>query len=163
MKHLLILILFLSPNLVFTQITKTLNTSRDEDNYTDLEIKTLYQINFTRILNKLKPLYTNQSLNHYSRTITKRLQTENIDTSISNTILIYYNDSIPLNNPLLKDTFDLIGIYSSPHKYNCQLMVITLDKKREQIKWKELDCPEKIKVKKKSLNLFYTLLNRFRR
>jgi len=128
---------------------QTLKTSRAEDNYTELEINTLYQINFQRILNKLKPLYTNQSLNHHSKIITNKLQTKNIDTSISNTVLIYYSDSVSLNHPLLKDTFDLIGIYSAPHQYNCQLMVITLDKRREQIKWKDLDCPKFMKKRLK--------------
>ena len=131
------------------QYIATLNTANQEDNYSDLEINTLYQINFQRILNKLKPLYTNKTLNHHSKFIATKLQTKNIDTTILNAVLIYYNDSISLNHPLLKDTFDLIGIYTTPHQYNCQLMVITLDKKRQEIKWKELDCPKKIKVKKK--------------
>jgi len=149
MKSILTLIILFLPNLVFTQITKTLNTSKEDDNYSELEVNTLYQINFTRTLSKLKPLYTNKSLNHHSKLITTKLQTKNIDTTISNTILIYYNDSIPLTHPLLKDTFDLIGIHTSPHQYNCQLMVITLDKRREQIKWKDLDCPDSIKKRKK--------------
>ena len=131
------------------QYIATLNTANQEDNYSDLEINTLYQINFQRILNKLKPLYTNKTLNHHSKFIATKLQTKNIDTTILNAVLIYYNDSISLNHPLLKDTFDLVGIYTTPHQYSCQLMVITLDKKRQEIKWKELDCPKKIKVKKK--------------
>ena len=131
------------------QVYKTLNTSKQADNYTELEINTLYQINFQRILNKLNPLYTNKTLNHHSKVIATKLQTKNIDTTISNAVLIYYNDSISLNHPLLKDTFDLIGIYTAPHQYNCQLMVITLDKKRQQIKWKDLDCPEFMKKKSK--------------
>ena len=131
------------------QYIATLNTANQEDNYSDLEINTLYQINFQRILNKLKPLYTNKTLNHHSKFIATKLQTKNIDTTILNAVLIYYNDSISLNHPLLKDSLDLIGIYTTPHQYNCQLMVITLDKKRQEIKWKELDCPKKIKVKKK--------------
>jgi hypothetical protein len=123
---LLFLIPILLSNLSFSQY-KTLNTATQEDNYSDLEVNTLYQINFTRILQKLKPLYTNQTLNNHSKVIAKSLQTKNKDTSIQNTIVIFYNDSISLNHPLLKDTFDLIGIYTAPHQYNCQLMVITLD------------------------------------
>jgi hypothetical protein len=124
------------------QYLSTLNTAKSEDSYSDLEINTLYQINFQRILQKLKPLYTNKSLNHYSKSIASKLQTKNIDTTISNVVLVYYNDSIPLTHPLLKDTFDLIGIHTLPHQYNCHLMVITLDKRRQQIKWKDLDCPK---------------------
>jgi len=149
MKTIIILLLFFISFQGFSQMIQTLKTSRAEDNYTELEINTLYQINFQRILNKLKPLYTNQSLNHHSKIITNKLQTKNIDTSISNTVLIYYSDSVSLNHPLLKDTFDLIGIYSAPHQYNCQLMVITLDKRREQIKWKDLDCPKFMKKRLK--------------
>ena len=128
---------------------KTLITSTESDNYSELEVNTLYQINFSRILQNLKPLYTNQSLNNHSKVIAKSLQTKNKDTSIQNTIVIFYNDSISINHPLLKDTFDLIGIYTAPHQYNCQLMVITLDKRRKQIKWKDLDCPEFMKKKSK--------------
>ncbi len=124
------------------QYFKTLNTAKPEDSYSDLEINTLYQINFQRILSKLNPLYTNKSLNNHSKVIATKLQTKNIDTTISNVILVYYNDSITLNHPLLKDTFDLIGIHTLPHQYNCHLMVITLDKRRQQIKWKDLDCPK---------------------
>lgn len=136
-------------NNCFSQFN-TLNTSKMEDNYSDLEVNILYQINFIRTLNKLNPLYTNQTLNHHSKIVGKKLQTKNIDTSINNTLLIYYNDSIPLNHPFIKDTFDLIGIHTLPHKYSCNLMVITLDKKREQIKWKDLDCPNFLKKKKRN-------------
>jgi hypothetical protein len=126
----------------------TLNTSTREDNYSDLEVNTLYQINFTRILNKLKPLKTNKTLNHYSKYLNKTLQRKNIDTTIDNTILIYYNDSVNLNHPILKDTLDLIGISTLTNQYKCNLMVITLDKRREQIVWKDLDCPKDKKKKK---------------
>ena len=149
MNRTVIFLIFYFPQLLCSQHLSTLNTANQNDNYSDLEINTLYQINFQRILNKLKPLYTNKTLNHHSKFIATKLQTKNIDTVISNAILIYYNDSVSLNHPLLKDTFDLVGIYTTPHQYNCQLMVITLDKKRQEIKWKELDCPKKIKVKKK--------------
>ena len=148
-KTILLLLITLIPTRVNSQYIQTLNTSNQGDNYSDLEINTLYQINFQRTLNKLKPLYTNGSLNYYSKIIGTKLQTKKLDTTISNTILIYYSDSIKLEHPLLKDTFDLIGIYTTPHQYNCQLMVITLDKKIEQKNWKDLDCPKKIKVKKK--------------
>ena len=144
---LIILLFLLIPINNYGQYIATLNTANQEDNYSDLEINTLYQINFQRILNKLKPLYTNKTLNHHSKFIATKLQTKNIDTAISNAILIYYNDSISLNHPLLKDTFDLVGIYTTPHQYNCQLMVITLDKRRQEIKWKDLDCPKFMKKK----------------
>lgn len=128
-----------------SQNYKLLNTSITEDNYSEFEINTLYQINFTRILNKLKPLYTNKHLNQHSKVIATKLQTKNIDTLLDNVLIIYYNDSISLNQPILKDTFDLIGIHTLPHQYNCQIMVITLDKKRPPIKWKDLDCPKFLK------------------
>lgn len=124
---------------------RTLITSNQDDNYSELEINTLYQINFTRVLSKLRPLYTNKHLNHHSKLIATNLQTKNIDTLINNVLIVYYNDSISLNQPILKDTFDLIGIHTLPHQYKCQIMVITLDKRREQIKWKELDCPKFMK------------------
>ena len=149
-KTILLLLITLIPTRASSQYIQTLNTSNQGDNYSDLEINTLYQINFQRTLNKLKPLYTNGSLNHYSKIVGTKLQTKNKDTSIQNTIVIFYNDSISLNHPLLKDTFDLIGIYTAPHQYNCQLMVITLDKRREQIKWKDLDCPEFMKKRSKN-------------
>jgi len=126
----------------------TLNTSTQEDNYSDLEVNTLYQINFIRILNKLKPLRTNKTLNQYSKSLNQILKRKNIDTIITNTILIYYDDSVNLNHPILKDTLDLIGISTLTNQYKCNLMVITLDKRREQIVWKDLDCP-KDKNKKK--------------
>ena len=126
----------------------TLNTSTQEDNYSDLEVNTLYQINFTRILNKLRPLRTNKTLNQYSKYLNSHLQRKNIDTIITNTILIYYNDSVDLNNPILKDTLDFIGISTLTHQYKCNLMIITLDKRKEQIVWKDLDCPTDKKKKK---------------
>jgi hypothetical protein len=126
----------------------TLNTSTQEDNYSDLEVNTLYQINFTRILNKLRPLKTNKNLNNYSKNLNYFFQKKNIDTIIDNTILIYYNDSVNLNHPILKDTLDFIGISTITHQYKCNLMVITLDKRREQIVWKDLDCPKDKKKKK---------------
>jgi hypothetical protein len=126
----------------------TLNTSTREDNYSDLEVNTLYQINFTRILNKLRPLKTNKNLNNYSKNLNYFFQKKNIDTIIDNTILIYYNDSVNLNHPILKDTLDFIGISTLTHQYKCNLMVITLDKRREQIVWKDLDCPKDKKKKK---------------
>ena len=145
MRKTFLLFFLVYSQIIFSQHYKTLSTQIPEDNYSELEINTLYQINFIRILNKLRPLYTNRLLNNHSKIVGKNLQTKNLDTIISNTILIYYNDSIPLNNPLIKDTFDLIGIHTLPHKYNCNLMVITLDKRREQIKWKDLDCPKFMK------------------
>ena len=126
----------------------TLNTSTQEDNYSDLEVNTLYQRNFTRILNKLRPLKTNKNLNNYSKNLNYFFQKKNIDTIIDNTILIYYNDSVNLNHPILKDTLDFIGISTLTHQYKCNLMVITLDKRREQIVWKDLDCPKDKKKKK---------------
>jgi hypothetical protein len=144
MWFLLFILLFI-PITNYGQYFQTLNTSKTEDSYSELEINTLYQINFQRVLQKLKPLYTNKTLNYHSKVIATKLQTKNIDTSISNVILVYYNDSIPLTNPLLKDTFDLIGIHTLPHQYSCQLMVITLDKRRQEIKWKDLDCPKFMK------------------
>ena len=125
-----------------------LNTSTQEDNYSDLEVNTLYQINFIRILNKLRPLRTNKTLNHYSKYLNHQLQRKNIDTIIDNTILIYYDDSVNLNYPILKDTLDFIGISTLTHQYKCNLMVITLDKRKEQIVWKDLDCPKDKKKKK---------------
>ena len=149
LKNFLIILSLLIPSVGSSQL-HTLITSTQDDNYSDLEVNTLYQINFTRTLKKLKPLYTNKTLNHYSKHLTKTLQRKNIDTTITNTILIYYNDSVNLNQPLLNDTLDIIGISTSPHQYKCNLMVITLDKRKEQIVWKDLDCPEKIKrIKKK--------------
>jgi hypothetical protein len=124
---------------------RTLITSNQDDNYSELEVNTLYQINFTRVLSKAKPLYTNKHLNYHSKLIATKLQTKNIDTIINNVLIVYYSDSISLNQPILKDTFDLIGIHTLPHQYKCQIMVITLDKRREQIKWKELDCPKFLK------------------
>ena len=126
----------------------TLNTSTQEDNYSDLEVNTLYQINFTRILNKLRPLRTNKTLNQYSKSLNHQLQRRNIDTLITNTILIYYDDSVNLNYPILKDTLDFIGISTLTHQYKCNLMIITLDKRKEQIVWKDLDCPKDKKKKK---------------
>jgi len=126
----------------------TLNTSTQEDNYSDLEVNTLYQINFIRILNKLRPLRTNKTLNQYSKSLNHHLQRRNIDTLITNTILIYYDDSVSLNHPILKDTLDFIGISTLSHQYKCNLMVITLDKRKEQIVWKDLDCPKDKKKKK---------------
>jgi len=126
----------------------TLNTSTQEDNYSDLEVNTLYQINFIRILNKLKPLRTNKTLNQYSKSLNQILKRKNIDTIITNTILIYYDDSVNLNHPILNDTLDLIGISTLTNQYKCNLMVITLDKRKEQIVWKDLDCPKDKKKKK---------------
>jgi hypothetical protein len=126
----------------------TLNTSTQEDNYSDLEVNTLYQINFIRILNKLKPLRTNKTLNHYSKYLNQTLQRKNIDTLITNTILVYYDDSVSLDHQILKDTLDFIGISTLTHQYKCNLMIITLDKRKEQIVWKDLDCPKDKKKKK---------------
>ena len=147
MKPLVTLLLILISFKGLSQFN-TLNTSTKEDNYSDLEVNTLYQINFKRILNKLRPLRTNKTLNHYSKYLNQTLQRKNIDTIITNTILIYYNDSVSLDHPILKDTLDFIGISTLTHQYKCNLMVITLDKRKEQIVWKDLDCP-KDKNKKK--------------
>jgi len=148
MKPLVTILLILISFNGLSQYFNTLNTSTQEDNYSDLEVNTLYQINFIRILNKLKPLKTNKTLNHYSKYLNKTLQRKNIDTTIDNTILIYYNDSVNLNHPILKDTLDLIGISTLTNQYKCNLMVITLDKRKEQIVWKDLDCPTDKKKKK---------------
>ena len=47
-----------------------------------------------------------------------------------------------------KDTLDYIGISTLTNQYKCNLMVITLDKRKEQIVWKDLDCPKDKKKKK---------------
>lgn len=132
----------LLPLNLFGQYLQTLNTSNESDSYSEFEIKTLMQINFTRTLNKLRPLKTNPTLNHFSKHLCKNLQEKNIDTTIKNTLIIYFNDSLKLDHPILKDTFHLIGIHTQPHKYNCQVMIITLDRKMEPVKWKDLDCPD---------------------
>lgn len=147
MKYLVTILLILISFNGLSQFNN-LNTSTQEDNYSDLEVNTLYQINFIRILNKLRPLRTNKTLNHYSKYLNHQLQRKNIDTIIDNTILIYYDDSVNLNYPILKDTLDFIGISTLTHQYKCNLMVITLDKRKEQIVWKDLDCPKDKKKKK---------------
>ena len=126
---------------------QTLNTSKENDNYDDFKIKTLMQINFSRVLNKLRPLKTNNTLNLYSRDVFNKLQKVNKDTTLPNTIVIYYNDTLNLNHQLLKDTFDLVGMYNGPHQYNCELLVITLDKRKKDIVWKDLDCPKFMKTR----------------
>jgi hypothetical protein len=146
--RIIITILFsLFPINLFGQYLQTLNTSNEKDDYSEFEIKTLMQINFTRTLNKLRPLKTNQTLNHFSKLICNRLQEKNIDTSIKNTLVIYFSDSLNLDHPILKDTFHLIGIHKVPHRFNCEMLVITLDRKMEQIKWRDLDCPKFMRVR----------------
>lgn len=134
------------------QLLQTLNTSNQSDLYSDTEINALMQINFLRTLNKLRPLKTNPTLNHFSKTICKKLQDKSTDTVIKNTLIVFFNDSLKFNHPLLKDTFHLIGIHHLPHRFNCEIMVITLDRKMEQIKWKDLDCPDFLKPKNKLIN-----------
>jgi hypothetical protein len=142
-----ILVLVLIGKVGLGQMHQTLNTSKEKDNYDEFKIKTLMQINFNRVLNKLRPLKTNNTLNLYSRDVFNSLQQVNKDTTLPNTIIIYYNDTINLNHELLKDTFDLVGMYNGPHQFNCELLVITLDRRKEEIKWKDLDCPRFMKAR----------------
>jgi len=142
-------VFLLFPLEIFGQIPFFFEINNLKPPYNEREFTLVLKINDFRIKNKLKPLKPHDVLNYHSTRISKLMSTKNTDTTLYNTQYFYLKDSLEINNKFLVDSMDFIGLSIQSHQYNCEILVISYDKRKRDITWVDLDCPKNIKLVKK--------------
>lgn len=120
MKKFITIFLYLYSNFILSQSTEEINLQKTK--------LILTKINTERLKHSLTPLIPNQNLVNYSKFICERLQQTTKDTSVRESV-VFFNDKQDLPSEYyLNSDYEIIGIWTLPHKYYCQITVITFDK-----------------------------------
>jgi|688.fasta_scaffold249014_4 hypothetical protein len=98
------------------------------------------RINSKRIVNNLRPFRLHNGLSSYAKKICESLQQSESDTLLPNSIILYEQDSLNCD-VFLNKNLDLLGIWSLPHKFKCEVIVIIFDKISKIPVWYDLVCP----------------------
>lgn len=125
-----IIILILTINICYSQIPENFLLNKALIN----------QINSKRIVNNLKPFRLHNGLSNYAKSICYSLQLQDKDTLLPNSIILFNNDTLDCDIYLNKN-LDLLGIWSLPHQFRCQITVIIFDRVLKEPVWSDYNCP----------------------
>jgi hypothetical protein len=128
-------LLLLTSNICYSQIPQNFLQNK----------KFINQINSTRIINDLKPFKLHNGLSEYAKKICYSLQLQDKDTLLPNSIVLFNSDTIGCDIYLNKN-LELLGIWSLPHKFRCQITVIIFDRILKEPVWTDFTCPT-VKIK----------------
>jgi hypothetical protein len=115
--------------------------SQIKENFID-NSKVINKINSTRIVNNLKPFKLHNGLSQNAKKICESLQTIESDTLIPNSIILLDDDTLNYNI-IINKNLELLGIWSLPHKYKCQVTVIIFDRIMRKIHWSDFNCSKR--------------------
>jgi len=127
-----IFVFLFSMNICYSQI---------KENFID-NSKVINKINSTRIVNNLKPFKLHNGLSQNAKKICESLQTIESDTLIPNSIILLDDDTLNYNI-IINKNLELLGIWSLPHKYKCQVTVIIFDRIMRKIHWSDFNCSKR--------------------